>query len=221
MTNISQTEEKYYFSNTNRHCKGALHSSGGSFRKQILLSWMTTSFLLPHFKTSKFAVQLDGNGATDRQAHTLQAFIGSIDARPHTHSHSLYSPGLLLCLTLIGPHFQPATACFSFHCTRSGVTNHRQSNQGWGGGGLEVSSFFLSLCPPLPSPPCVFPSTSSPPPPSPSLIYFRSSILLVSGVRSDWRHCKKKSPFGSWRVSDSGDQFGRVHCRVRKVGDQG
>lgn len=68
--------------------------------------------------------------------HTLQAFMGSTDARSHTPSHSLSSAGLLLFLTLmerLGGPFQTASACFSCHCTLSGVTNHHQSNQAQSG----------------------------------------------------------------------------------------
>ena len=34
-------------------------------------------FFIAALKTSKLAEQLDGNGATDRQAHTFEAFTGS------------------------------------------------------------------------------------------------------------------------------------------------
>lgn len=133
--------------------------------------------------------------------HTLQAFIDSIDARSYTHSHSLYSPGPLLFLSLIeglgGPF--PTSDCLlqlSLHSEWSHKSSSVQSGwtRGWGGGGevmVEVSSFSLSaLFPSLPS--VFFLATSSPPPLSPpSCVYFQSSIFACV-CRSDWHHFWKR-----------------------------
>lgn len=91
--------------------------------------------------------------------HTLQAFIDSIDARSYTHSHSLYSPGPLLFLSLIeglrGPF--PTSDCLlqlSLHSewshksssVHSGWTRTPQVGVGWGEWGYGGGFIFLSLC---------------------------------------------------------------------------
>lgn len=126
--------------------------------------------------------------------HTLQAFMGSTDARSHTPSlHSLSSAGLLLFLTLMGrlggPF--PNSECLlqlSLHSewshksspVQSGPIRSHPGTQRGGGVGDGGSFIFLSL---LFSPSlcsfCFLPST---PPPPPSSVYFQSSVLLVSAV---------------------------------------
>lgn len=178
-----------YFSISNQHC-----SSGGSFRKQILFNsaGRYTNFLLQHFKTSTFAEQLDGNGATDTQAPTLQAFIGSIDARPHTHSHPLDSlviskPDRESIVGAQGPI--PTSDCLlqlSLNCkwshksspvqsswTRGTKDSHSVHPERREGGVSDVSSFSL----------CVFPSLSSICPPHFFSTFTRLfSVLRFAGV---------------------------------------
>lgn len=145
--------------------------------------------------------------------HTLQAFIDSIDARSYTHSHSLYSPGPLLFLSLIeglGGTF-PTSDCLlqlSLHSEWSHKSSSVQSGwtRGWGGGVRLWWRFHLSLSllfSPL-FPPCFF---------SPLLLpllflllhvsIFSPPFLPVSAVLTGTIF--EKGPFGWWRVSHSGN----------------
>lgn len=143
------------------------------------------TFLLQHFKTSKWADCLDGNGATSRWAYILQAFIGSIYAGPHTHSHPLYSPVIsnpdrqsskcLLQLSLHSEWFHKSSPVQS-GWTRSPKTLICLSRERveWRVV-AQVSSFSLSLCFYMSFLHFFFFSSSSP-------IYFQSSVMSVSVV---------------------------------------
>lgn len=106
----------------------------------------------------------------------------------HLPTFTLLSQPPLISNPERGAPFQPAKACFSCHCTLSGVTNHHQSNRvGLRHQGLGLGErwwlwwrFLLSLSFSL-SPPVFLPSSSSPPPP-PSFVYFQSSVLPASAI---------------------------------------
>lgn len=130
-------------------------------------------FFLQHFKTSRFAQQLDGTGATDRQAHTLRQYRCQVS---HSLTFTLFSQPPLISYPERGPQgplsnqrllASAVTALWVESQIITSPIRLDSDTKGWGGGYGGGFLFLSLLFPPL-SPSRFFP---------PVLLLLHSSIF--------------------------------------------